>query len=112
MPASTTAITGLPTDMRRFFLITSFIGSALSAGQTPSAGELDHVHAAPLVGHDQQTAVVLIDVIAQRRLHVIGRLRNEIAELLGIGGIMDVDDAQPGAEPGDIKAAILVHLLP
>src|ERR1700751_3417446 len=104
MPASMTAISGLSTDMRRF-LMTSFIGSALSAGQTPSAGELDHVHAAPLVGHDQQPAVVLVDVVAQRRLHVIGRLRNEIAELLGIGGIVNVEDAQPGAKPGDIEAA-------
>ena len=45
-------------------------------------------------------------------LHVIGRLRNERAELLGIGRIMDIDDAQACAEPGDVETAILVHLLP
>src|SRR4030081_1872884 len=73
--------------------------------------EFDHVQAARLVGEVDEAAVVLGDVVGERRLLPVARLRDDVALLPGLGGIADVDDPQPGAEPGDVDQTVLVHPL-
>src|SRR6266545_5945194 len=92
-------------------LYRSGAGRGSNHARLRSASELDRIHAALLVGHEQHAAVVLVDIVGQRRLHAVARLRDEIAALLRIGRIADVDDAQTGGEPGDVEQAVLVHLL-
>ena len=62
-------------------------------GALSSIFVFDDVEAALFVGHPQKTAVVLEDVVGQRRRHPIPRFRNEIATFLGACGIVDVDDS-------------------
>src|SRR6266545_1590312 len=63
-------------------LYRSGAGRGSNHARLRSASELDRIHAALLVGHEQHAAVVLVDIVGQRRLHAVARLRDEIAALL------------------------------
>src|SRR3979490_1796532 len=71
----------------------------------------DHAQPPRLVREVDEAAVVLRDVVGERRLLPVARLRDDVALLPGLGGIADVDDPQPGAEPGDVDQTVLVHPL-
>src|SRR3981081_4570229 len=85
--------------------------SPLPVAAVPSPLVFDDVQAARLVREIDEAALVHGDVVGERRLLAIARLGNEMTLLLGKGGIVDVDDTKPGAEPGDVEQAILVHPL-
>src|SRR6476661_8209997 len=92
-------------------------GAIIATLETPAVAErlkqlgATVVEPADLVGYEDQAAIVLGDVVGPGRRLPRRRLWNEIALLLRVRRIRDVDHPQPGRKPGDIEHAVPIDLL-